>query len=43
MYSVYLVFSLDKDRPTKERLLVLAVLVVVSTQLGQELHEERTV
>ena len=40
---LYLEFRLHQDCPAQERLVVTALLVIVHTQLGQELHEERTV
>ena len=40
---MYLEFRLHQDCPAQERLIVTALLVIVHTQLGQELHEERTV
>ena len=41
--NVYLKFWLHQDCPAQERLVIMAFLVIVDTQLGQELHEERTV
>ena len=40
---MYLEFRLHQDCPAQERLVIMALLVIVDTQLGQELHEERTV
>lgn len=40
---MYLKFGLHKDSPAQERFVIMALLVIVDTQLGQELHEERTV
>ena len=40
---LYLEFGLHQDCPAKERLVIIALLVIVHTQLGQKLHEERTV
>ena len=41
--NVYLKFGLHQDSPAQERFVIMALLVIVDTQLCQELHEERTV
>ena len=41
--NVYLKFGLHQDCPAQERLVIMTLLVIVDTELGQELHEERTV